>query len=104
VTYREREDGALPVGSPFPDCRTARRFAGPLPFTFSSDGGGRFVVIEGSRPTWSPRPVEVERWDVPFLREGALAGASPVLANAFAVEPVPYRWSRGRIVRAGGAA
>src|SRR5262249_19224880 len=38
---------APPPGSPFPDWATARRFAGPMPFTFDADGDGRFVIIEG---------------------------------------------------------
>jgi hypothetical protein len=48
-----------PAGSPFLDWRTARRFAGPMPFTFSPQNDGSFVVVEGSRASWTPRPVEV---------------------------------------------
>lgn len=93
---------SLPAGSPFPDWRTARRFAGPMPFTFSPEGDGSFVVIEGSRETWTPRPVAVERWDAGLFRESPLNEATPVLANAFMVENIAYRWSKGRIVKPGG--
>jgi Uncharacterized conserved protein (COG2071) len=95
-------DAGLPAGSPFPDWRTARRFAGPMPFTFSPEQDGSFTVIEGSRETWTPRPVAVTRWDVGLFRESPLNEATPVLANAFMVENVAYRWKKGRAVKPGG--
>jgi hypothetical protein len=98
----ESPDPALPEGSPFPDWRTARRFAGPMPFTFSPESDGTFVVIEGSRDEWKPRPVEVKSWEVGLFHEEPLRGATPVLANAFVVEGVDYRWEKGRIVKPGG--
>jgi uncharacterized protein YqjF (DUF2071 family) len=90
----------LPEGSPFRDWHTARLFAGPMPFTFNAEGEGRFVVIEGSRQDWRPRPVRVKSWRVSFFEEAPLRETKPILANAFAVENVSYRWERGRIVRA----
>jgi hypothetical protein len=98
------EAAALLSGSPFPDWKTARRFAGPMPFTFSAADDHTMIVIEGSRQDWVPQPIEVERWAVSFFDETPLRGATPILANAFAVEGVPYRWHRGRIVRTEGAA
>lgn len=95
-------DVALPVESPFPDWRTARQFAGPMPFTFSPRGDGSFVVVEGSRETWKPRPVQVKNWKVGLFHETPLRDSSPVLANAFVVGNVDYRWERGRIVNPGG--
>lgn len=89
---------AVPAGSPFPDWATARRFAGPMPYTFDEDGDGRFVVIEGRREEWHPRPIRIADWDVALFRETALADVTPVLANAFLVEAVPYRWEKGRLV------
>lgn len=36
LTFESSENPiALPPGSPFSDWKTARRFAGPMPFTFS---------------------------------------------------------------------
>lgn len=93
---------ALPPGSPFPDWRTARRFAGPMPFTFSPQADGSFVVIEGSRTDWTPRPVELKSWRVGMFDEPPLRGVLPRAANAFAVDNIPYRWERGRIVQPGG--
>jgi len=101
----EEPDGP-PPGSPFADLRTARTFAGPMPFTFDAEGGGRFVVIEGKRAVWKPRPVKVTSWKVGLFDDAPFRGVTPVLANAFRVENVPYRWERGRLVTpmpAGGA-
>jgi uncharacterized protein YqjF (DUF2071 family) len=94
----------LPAGSPFPDWRTARRFAGPMPFTFSPRADGSFVVIEGSRDDWTPRPVELKSWQVALFDEPPLKGMVPLAANAFAVDQIPYRWERGRIMKPGGPA
>ncbi|RYD37308.1 MAG: hypothetical protein EOP87_03780 [Verrucomicrobiaceae bacterium] len=101
VTFDPAEGAGLPEGSPFPDWRTARRFAGPMPFTFSRNGDGSFVVVEGVRGGWTPRPVTVTDWQVGLLREGPLAEAEPVLANAFMVEDVDYRWRKGRVMNPG---
>lgn len=95
-------DASLPEGTPFPDWRTARQFAGPMPFTFSPLADGSFVVVDGSRETWKPRPVEVRSWKVSLFNEAPLRDAVPILANAFVVKNVDYRWERGRIVNPGG--
>jgi hypothetical protein len=102
VTFQPEDDAPLPQGSPFPDWRTARRFAGPMPFTFSPEKDGSFTVIEGGRDGWTPRPVRVIDWRVGLFDEEPFAGSTPVLANAFTVEEVDYRWERGRNVRPGG--
>lgn len=87
---------ALPAGSPFATWQEARRFAGPLPFTFSAEAGsGRMLIVEGVRQHWEPQPVAVESFHVGFLNQ--LPFSSMVLANAFAVRDVPYRWKKGRI-------
>ncbi len=99
----ETLDAGLPPGSPFADWRTARRFAGPMPFTFTPESDGRFVVIEGRRAAWTPRPVAVHDWHVGLFQEASFEGLRPVLANAFAVESVSYRWERGKVVRPGGS-
>jgi hypothetical protein len=98
------DEVSLPEGSPFGDWHTARLFAGPMPFTFSPESDGRFVVIEGTRQDWVPRPVRVMNWQVSLFDEAPLRGTKPILANAFAVEGVSYRWKRGRLVKPGGSA
>ncbi len=98
----QTQEAELPSNSPFPDWRTARRFAGPMPFTFSPEADRKFVVIEGKRTDWTPRPVTVKKWHVGLFNEGPLQGVDPILANAFAVENIDYRWNKGRMIRAGG--
>ena len=97
----------LPPGSPFESLAEARRFAGPLPFTFDYEKETRaLVIVKGVRRQWSPEPVAVEVVRNTFLSSAPFAGASPVLANAFHLEGVPYRWTRGRVepVHEGGPA
>jgi len=93
------EDTPPPAGSPFPDWHTARQFAGPMPFTFSPRPDGRVVVVQGTRESWRPRPVAVQNWQVALFEEPPFRGTSPILANAFAVENIDYRWERGRLVK-----
>ncbi len=105
VTFDDSEETVpLPEASVFPDWRTARKFAGPMPFTFSPEGDGAFVVIEGTRESWTPRPVAVKSWKIALFDEPPLHSFEPRLANAFAVENIAYRWQKGRLVRPGGAA
>jgi hypothetical protein len=92
------DDVVLPASSPFADWHTARLFAGPMPFTFSPRSDGRFVVIEGRRQTWTPRPIPVKKWQVSLFEEEPFKGNEPILSNAFSVGDVDYRWERGRIV------
>jgi hypothetical protein len=85
----------LPPGSPFVDWREARRFCGPMPFTFSIDERRNEVrMVEGMRSAWHPRPVRVLQHTIPFLQ--ALGLPDAVLASAFVVENIPYHWKRGR--------
>ena len=91
-------DVTLPAGSPFTDWAAARRFAGPMPFTFSPETDDTMVVVEGSRQHWEPRPVSVHSWRVAMFDELPFRDATPVMANAFIVEHVDYHWKRGRLV------
>lgn len=86
----------LPEGSPFADLREARKFAGPLPYTFDYEAEtGSMVLIQGVRKSWDPQPVRVEVRECGFLRRQPFASETPVLANAFHLQDVPYRWERG---------
>jgi len=90
------EDITLPVGSPFADWKEARKFAGPLPFTFTYDKQTKKVlIIEGVREDWIPKPVEVISQHISFFDDMALTGG--VLANAFIINNIPYYWKKGRI-------
>jgi hypothetical protein len=85
----------LPPHSPFATWAEARRFAGPLPFTFSADAAaGRMLIVEGVREHWQPQPVAVESYRVGFLEQ--LGFSQLRLANAFAVRDIPYAWKKGR--------
>ena len=89
-------DGVLPHGSPFPDWKTARHFAGPLPFTFDHEAETNSIVkIEGVRQEWKPRPVNVDVRRIDFFQQSAFASSAPVLASAFHLANVPYLWRRG---------
>ena len=104
LSFGDGDDAVeLPKGSPFPDWRVARQFAGPMPFTFSPRPDGTFVVVEGSRSNWTPRPVLVTKWQVAMFEESPFCTADPILANAFMVEGISYRWEKGRILVPGGA-
>jgi hypothetical protein len=86
---------SLPDGSPFADWREARRFCGPMPFTFAVEEARHEVrIVEGLRSGWVPRPVRVLEQRVPYL--DLLGFPDAILANAFVVESIPYRWERGR--------
>lgn len=87
-------DAELPEGSPFPSSAVARRFSGPMPFTFTCEREkNRVLVVEGVRSDWKPRPVKVMRHRIPHLDHLGLGHA--VLANAFVVENIPYHWKKG---------
>lgn len=87
---------SLPEHSPFADWKEARRYAGPLPFTFTYNKETKEVlIIEGVRQNWTPNPVNVIEYDFEFLR--TLKLQNPVLANAFVIRNIPYHWKKGKI-------
>ncbi|MFM9949257.1 MAG: DUF2071 domain-containing protein [Saprospiraceae bacterium] len=89
-------DIPLPSHSPFPDWKTARRFAGPLPFTFTYNAKTKEVlIIEGVRENWTPKPVAITDYRFAFLN--TLNLENPVLANAFIIHNIPYYWKKGKI-------
>lgn len=90
------EEIALPEHSPFADWKEARRFAGPLPFTFTYNKASKEVlIIEGVRQNWTPKPVKVIGYDFEFLKSLKLENS--VLANAFIIKNIPYYWKKGKI-------
>jgi hypothetical protein len=89
-------DATLPAGSPFATVREARRFAGPLPFTFDYEPESHaIVVIKATRTAWRPAPVAVDVRRLAFFDQPAFRGCTPVLAAAFHVKDIDYRWERG---------
>jgi hypothetical protein len=95
VKIEVEEEAILPADSPFIDWNEARRFAGPLPFTFSYDKvTKRVLIIEGVRQNWTPKAVNVMQHDFPFLH--AMGFDDARLANAFVIRDIPYSWKKGR--------
>ena len=87
---------ALPSGSPFADLKEARKFAGPLPFTFDYERQTDSMIrVEGVRQRWNPRPVSVVVRQNMFLEQDPFRDAGAILANAFYLEDVPYSWRPG---------
>ena len=87
---------SLPPGSPFPNFTEARKFAGPLPFTFDYEKQTNSIIrVQGARQEWNPRPVSVKVHRNAFIEQGRLRDAGAVLANAFYLEDVPYAWKPG---------
>jgi hypothetical protein len=88
--------GPLPPGSPFPNVETARKFAGPLPYTFDYEAETHsMIVVLGRRTKWNPQPLEVQVHRNTFLESAPFSQCDAVLANAFYIEDVPYSWDRG---------
>ena len=86
----------LPEHSPFTDWKEARRFAGPLPFTFTYNKETKEVlIIEGVRQNWTPNPVKVIDYNFNFL--STLKLENPLLANAFIIKNIPYYWKKSKI-------
>ncbi len=86
----------LPAGSPFLNLKDARGFAGPLPYTFDYEPQTHSIIrIQGLRQHWHPTPVSVEVLQNTFLRQQPFCRATAILANAFHVHRIPYRWNRG---------
>lgn len=105
VAQLHDESPWLPPGSPFHTEREARRFAGPLPYTFDYERQTHSIVrIKGVRERWSPRLVRVDVRRAAFLATPPLGAFTPALASAFHTAGVPYRWERGVRERLPGVA
>jgi hypothetical protein len=89
-------NATLPAGSPFHTWREARRFAGPLPFTFDYEQDTHAIVaIQATRAHWRPTPVAVDVHRMSFFDQPVFHGCTPILAAAFHVNDIDYRWERG---------
>jgi len=89
-------DHRLPGGSPFASVREARRFAGPLPFTFDYEPETHAIIaIQAARANWRPEPIAVNVRRIAFFDQPLFRGCTPTLAAAFHVSHVDYHWHRG---------
>ncbi|MFS4491990.1 DUF2071 domain-containing protein [Maribacter sp. 2308TA10-17] len=95
IVNSSKTDIHLPKQSPFSDWKEARRFAGPLPFTFTyNEESKEVLIIEGVRQNWKPKPLHVEKAMVKFIKEKDFKNIH--LANAFVVSNIPYCWKKGK--------
>ena len=95
VLDKREENIKLPEDSPFADWKEARRFAGPLPFTFTYNEDTREVlIIEGVRQNWTPNPIQIRDYQFDYLK--TLHLKNPILANAFIIKNIPYYWKKGK--------
>jgi hypothetical protein len=96
----------LPAATPFASPQEARRFAGPLPYTFDHEPQtNSIIVIKGVRKNWNPRLVPATVHRATFFDHGVFAGTHPRLASAFFVQNIDYQWNPGvrhSLARAGG--
>ena len=94
VEQGNEENILLPFESPFTSWKEARRYAGPLPFTFTYNAEKKTVlIIEGVRQNWEPKPVKVNQYHFSFINSLQLKNAR--LANAFVINNIPYHWKKG---------
>ena len=95
VVENTNETVPLPENSPFADWKEARKFAGPLPFTFTYKKEKKEVlIIEGVRQNWKPKALKVLDYKMSFINSLNIEGIT--LANAFIIENIPYYWKRGK--------
>ncbi len=93
---KEKKYLVLPESSPFDSWKEARRFAGPLPFTFScNDHDNSILIIEGVRNNWKPDPVQIVDYSFDFMNRPEFSPAK--LASAFEVRNIPYHWKKGKL-------
>jgi hypothetical protein len=93
IDISEKEP-TIPHNSPFLCWQDARKFAGPLPFTFTyQEKNQTMLIIEGVRQHWKPEPIKVDDYQFDFLKSLQLDNV--VLANAFEIKNVPYHWKKG---------
>ena len=91
--FKKTSDIQLPIQSPFNNFKEARRFAGPLPFTFTYNNSKKEVlIIQGTRSNWKPLPLEVKSHSIDYINTNY---KNAILANAFFVENIPYQWKKG---------
>lgn len=96
LTIEQTDDEILiPKNSPFSDWKDSRKFAGPLPYTFSYNKTDKTVLtIEGVRQNWKPKAIKIQSYHFDFLNQ--LKFQNMVLANAFEIKNIPYYWKKGK--------
>lgn len=79
----------------FPNVKEARKFAGPMPYTFTYDAPNQRVIsVKGQRKNWQPEPIFIEEYQIPYLTQFE---TKPLLANAFITQNIDYEWNKGMV-------
>ncbi len=87
---------SIPNQSPFDNWKDARRFAGPLPHTFTyNEKDNSVLIIKGVRQDWKPQPIHVKDFSFQFLEDFDFSEIK--LASAFEVKEIPYLWEKGKL-------
>lgn len=97
VKVKQRNNNiSIPEDSPFTNWKEARKFAGPLPHTFTVNEKDKTILtILGRRQFWKPQPVAISHFQFEFLDR--LNIPNIVLANAFEIQNIPYSWDKGNV-------
>ena len=96
IIEQSEDEVNIPDGSPFTDWKDARKFAGPLPHTFTfNKENGTVLIIEGVRQNWKPEPIKIKSYSIDYINSLKLQNV--VLANAFEITNIPYYWKKGKI-------
>lgn len=89
---------SLPESSVFKTEAEARRFEGPMPFTFDYEEETNSILrVQGVREEWQPRLVSATVNVPPPFAEFGIDPSLPRLASSFLLTEVPYRWKKGVI-------
>ncbi|MEP2239502.1 MAG: hypothetical protein ABJI22_14140, partial [Maribacter sp.] len=96
VIKNTKDEVLIPINSPFKNWKDARKFAGPLPHTFTFDKRKKtMLIIQGVRQNWKPKPIIIDDYHFEFLRKFQFTKV--VLASAFEITNIPYYWKKGKI-------
>ncbi len=91
-----KPDGFIPPASPFSKEKDARRFTGPMPYTFDYESQTNSIIrILGVRKRWKPKLIPTTVSRLSFLEQDSFLDPKPVLASCFYIESIDYRWERG---------
>ena len=68
IIEQSEDEVNIPDGSPFTDWKDARKFAGPLPHTFTfNKENGTVLIIEGVRQNWKPEPIKIKSYSIDYI-------------------------------------
>lgn len=96
VAELSESDAKLPADSCFATERDARRFAGPLPYTFDYEAPTHSIIaIRGRRREWHPRLVGAQVRRATFFDRPPFVDVERRVVSAFYLANIPYRWDRG---------